>query len=266
MTAAHRRPLLLALALAGYVTVFALFATVERPGLGIGHFFYVPVALVAIATGPIAGAAAGVVATVLYIVGIVVNHNIPTAIPVAATLIRLCTFATVGVIAGAYARSNRELVRELSQLAERDSLTGLPNTRSFEVSIETRLARGDDFTLLVGDVDELREVNREGDGDDLLRQIADMLVAAKRPEDHVSRIGGDEFAVLAGGPETGRTLALKLERLLELGGLSVTFGWSTFRRDGETALALYRAADERLYARKVARGYRRGLPQAASRA
>ena len=266
MTAANRRPLLLALALVGYATVFAVFCTVERPGLGIGHFYYIPVALVAIATGPVAGAAAGVAAAGLYTAGIFVNHDVPSAVPVGETLISLCTFTAVGVLAGAYARANRALVRELSQLAERDALTGLPNTRSFEVAIETRLERNEQFTLLVADVDELREVNRDGDGDGLLRQIADMLVAAKRAEDHVSRVGGDEFAVIASGPETGRTLALQLERLLELGGLSVTFGWATFRRDGETALALYRAADERLYARKVARGYRRGLPQAVSRA
>jgi diguanylate cyclase (GGDEF)-like protein len=254
---------LLALALAGYVTVFALFCTVETPGLGLGHFFYIPVALVAVATGPLFGAAAGVLAAALYTTGIFINRDIPSVLQLAETLIRLCTFTTVGVLTGAYARSNRQLVQELSQLAERDALTGLPNTRSFEVAIEARLDRGEEFTLLVADVDELREVNRVADGDDLLRQIADMLAAAKRPEDHVSRIGGDEFAVIAGGPETGRALALKLERLLDLGGVSVTFGWSTFRRDGETALALYRAADERLYARKVARGYRRGLPQAA---
>jgi len=34
------------------------------------------------------------------------------------------------------------------------------------------------------------------------------------------------------------------------------FGWATFPQDGENALALYRAADERLYARKVSRGFR----------
>jgi diguanylate cyclase (GGDEF)-like protein len=263
MTAAHRRPLLLTLAGALYVVIFAAFCIVERPGLGIGHFYYVPVALVAMATGPVAGAAAGVLAAALYTGGIFVNHDIPSVLQIAETGIRLLTFATVGWLIGVYARSNRLLVGELSQLAERDALTSLPNTRAFEVAIETRLARGDEFTLLVGDVDELRALNRDADGDEALRQIADILVAAKRPQDHVARIGGDEFAVVATGADKGRTLALELERLLELGGVSVTFGWSTFRRDGETALALYRAADERLYARKVARGYRRGLPQTA---
>jgi diguanylate cyclase (GGDEF)-like protein len=264
MTAAHRRPLLLAFAGALYVLIFAAFCIVERPGLGIGHFYYLPVAVVAMATGPVAGVAAGVLAAGLYTAGIFLNTDIPSVLQIAETAIRLLTFGSVGWLIGIYARSNRRLVGELSQLAERDALTGLPNTRAFEVAIESHIARGDEFTLLVGDVDELRALNRDADGDEALRQIADMLSAAKRPQDHVARVGGDEFAVVACGPEVGRAFALKLERLLELGGVGVTFGWSTFRRDGETALALYRAADERLYARKVARGYRRGPAQTAS--
>jgi diguanylate cyclase (GGDEF)-like protein len=264
VTAVNRRPVLLALAALSYAVVFVLYCVGERPGLGLGHFYYVPVALVALATGAAGGAVAGLVATTLYTIGIFVNPDIPSRLQVAETTIRFCTFTAIGVLLGAFAGANRRLVRELTQLAERDALTGLPNTRAFEVAIESQLADSDSFTLLVGDVDELREVNRGGGGDDLLRHIADMLAAAKRPQDHVARIGGDEFAVIASGPETGRALALKLERLLDLGGVSVTFGWATFHRDGETALALYRAADERLYARKVARGFRRGLPQSAS--
>ena len=33
--------------------------------------------------------------------------------------------------------------------------------------------------------------------------------------------------------------------------MGVTFGWATFPQDGDNALSLYRAADERLYARRV---------------
>ena len=41
-------------------------------------------------------------------------------------------------------------------------------------------------------------------------------------------------------------------------GGAITFGWSSFPQDGENALSLYRAADERLYARKLVRGRRHG--------
>ncbi len=33
----------------------------------------------------------------------------------------------------------------------------------------------------------------------------------------------------------------------------ITFGWAVYPADGENALSLYRAADERLYARKLVR-------------
>jgi hypothetical protein len=38
----------------------------------------------------------------------------------------------------------------------------------------------------------------------------------------------------------------------------MTFGWSVFPHEGGNALSLYRAADERPYARKLIRGGRRG--------
>jgi len=39
-------------------------------------------------------------------------------------------------------------------------------------------------------------------------------------------------------------------------GSPITFGWAVFHGDGENALSLYRAAAERLYARKLVRGER----------
>jgi hypothetical protein len=39
--------------------IFVAFMLAERPGLGIGHFYYFPVAMVALASGALWGAAAG---------------------------------------------------------------------------------------------------------------------------------------------------------------------------------------------------------------
>jgi diguanylate cyclase (GGDEF)-like protein len=148
----------------------------------------------------------------------------------------------------------------MSQLADRDSTTGLPNTRAFQTAIERRLESKESFALLVGDMDELRRLNSGGreHGDDALRRLGDHLIAVKRVGDDVARVGGDEFAVLAtlAGAEA-RVLAIGTENQLRLWGEAVTFGWATYPQDGTNALALYRAADERLYARKVARGLRR---------
>lgn len=244
--------------------MFLAFRFGERSGLGIGHFYYLPIALVALATGPAVGAAGGALATGLYAAGIYLNPHIPSVLPAEATTIRLVTYCSVGALIGWSARSNRSLLEELSRLASRDVLTGLPNTRSFETAIQRRLTARRPFVLLVGDVDELRRANDGGreQGDDALRRLAELLAASKRVDDDVARIGGDEFAVLARLEDTSpRALAVELERRLTAGGTSVTFGWAAYPREGDNALALYRAADERLYARKVARGFRRGVSQ-----
>jgi diguanylate cyclase (GGDEF)-like protein len=260
--AAQRTRLLLLLSAGGYAVVSAGFVVGERPGLGLGHFFYLPIALLALATGPRRGAAGGVLAAVLYFAATAANAHVPTVIQWESTLIRLVMFTGMGALIGWYASSKRTLVDELEQLAARDELTGLPNTRSFEAAIERRFEDRKPFALLIGDVDALGAVNgaegREG-GDEALRRLADLLAAAKRPGDEVARVGGDEFAVLAPcDGEDGRALAFRLERILAAAGQTMTFGWSTYPREGRNALALYRAADERLYARKLARGYRRG--------
>jgi diguanylate cyclase (GGDEF)-like protein len=257
MDPARHRLTMLILGATSFVVVAGVFAEFERPGLGLGHLFYVPIVLVALTSGPALGAAAGTLAALLYNAGIIVNPHLPSTLEVEQTSIRLTTFVAIGALIGVFAHRNRTLVSELSRLADRDSITGLPNTRVFQTAIERRLGVGEAFVLLVGDIDELRRINRESreEGDDALRRLADRLIAAKRPDDDVARVGADEFAVLATlNGSDARTLALTTESQLRLAGERVTFGWATYPQDGENALALYRAADERLYTRKMARG------------
>jgi diguanylate cyclase (GGDEF)-like protein len=254
--AVHRFPLLVLSAVL-FACVTVLVAVVRSAGLGVGHFYYIPILLAAVAGGPWIGLCAGAIGIVLYDVAMVLNPALPSSPVWAQTAIRLLTFAAVGGLVGYFARRNDALVGELRQLATRDVLTGLPNTRAFEAAIERRLAAGTPFTLAIGDVDELRRINAGGleQGDDALRRLADRLLATRHGEDEVARVGSDEFAVLSTQePGGARTLALGLEQQLE----GVTFGWASYPDDGENALALFRAADERLYARKMARGYRRG--------
>jgi diguanylate cyclase (GGDEF)-like protein len=261
VTAARHRVSLLVLALALYAIVTVLMITVERPGLGLGHLYYIPIALVAFATGPVAGGLAGAAAAALYNLCIYLNPDLPSHLNLEQTAIRLVVYTAMGVLIGWFSSRNRHLVGQLRELADRDSVTALPNTRSFHKAIDARLDSGEPFALVVGDIDELRATNEDGGreaGDDVLRRLADRLLAAKRTSDDVARVGGDEFAIL--GPldvgEDARSLALTLEERITLAGGSVTFGWAAYPHDGENALALYRAADERLYARKVSRGFR----------
>jgi diguanylate cyclase (GGDEF)-like protein len=258
----HRR-FLLACALATYVVVFFAFLLWERPGLGLGHFFYLSIALLALASGPQMGLLGGLLATVLYALGIALSPHIPpTDVPTVSTALRLITFAGIGLLIGWFAQRHRVLVDELRVLAERDFLTGLPNTRSFEAAISRRLDAGRPFALLIGDMDGLKRINDEhghSEGNDALQRLAKALGGALGPEDDIARVGGDEFAVLtsARSSEEARHAAAQLEKAAS-SHAAITFGWASFPQEGENALSLYRAADERLYARKLVRGERRG--------
>jgi GGDEF domain-containing protein len=245
-----RYALLLAAALSG-AAVFVAFAFYEKPGLGLGHFFYVSIILAALATGPAIGAVAAVVATSMFAIGVIVNPQIPPSeVLTTSTGIRFLTYVTVGIVTGYFAKRNRTLLAELRLLADRDALTGLPNTRVFERAIGERLGRDLPFGLIVGGVDELASGI---EADDVLRRVGSRLMHLLPPGDEVARIGDDSFAVLtyAGSAGDAGKIAAHLQGLLAADGFAVTFGWAAYPQDGSNALSLYRAADERLYARRV---------------
>jgi GGDEF domain-containing protein len=262
--AAHMTRLFLGTAAAIYVVVLVTFLLLERPGLGIGHFYYLAIALVALASGPAWGAAAGCLATALYTAGVLVNHALPSSeIVTVSTPIRLLNYIAVGALLGWFAAHYREANAELQILAQRDLVTGLPNTRAFEIAIDRRLDARLPFALLVSDLDS---VGFDEDRDQSLRVLADVLTGLLGPETDLARVGARELAVLTpcSTLEQASQLAVRLERTLCETGALVTFGWSAFPREGENALTLYRAADERLYARRVLREPRVHPPYAAA--
>jgi diguanylate cyclase (GGDEF)-like protein len=267
MPAALSRRLLIFASFASSALTFVCFTIYERPGLGIGHFYYLAIALAAMAGGAALGATAGAVATGLYAVGVLVNDQMPShELVTTGTLTRGVTYVTIGALIGWFAARNRGMVDELRVLAERDVLTGLPNTRAFEAAITKRLAAGRPFALLVADMDALKDFNRDEGftaGNDALRRLADRLATALGPDDDVARVGSDEFAILAStqSSDGAARLATHLERLLADERTKATLGWAAFPQEGDNALALYRAASERLYARKVMRSYLRPVPE-----
>jgi diguanylate cyclase (GGDEF)-like protein len=82
-------------------------------------------------------------------------------------------------------------------------LTGLSNRREFELrlqrAIEMSHATGAQHAMLYLDLDRFKSVNDTCGhvaGDELLRQLGDVLSQRVRNNDVVARLGGDEFAVL----------------------------------------------------------------------
>jgi diguanylate cyclase (GGDEF)-like protein len=274
--ASRYRAFLLATSLVLYPVIFVTFLVVEKPGLGLGHFYYFPVAMIALASGPAWGAAAGAAAAGCYALGVIINpHLPPQELLTASSSIRLITYTSIGALIGWFAHSNRELVDRLRTAEEHDFLTGLLNTRAFDSALSTRIELGMPFGLILADMDNLREVNdTEGHavGNDLLRRAADLLSRRLDHTDQLARIGGDEFAIITSMPGTDAVRALcgRLTAALAEHGLSMSFGWAVCPRDGDSSLLLFRAADERLYAQKLIRsrlsaGEVVNLPSAAER-
>lgn len=111
------------------------------------------------------------------------------------------------------------------RLAALDPLTGLPNRRSFERALNTRLEQlhyhdVDALAIVMLDLDGLQHINAEhghGTGDILLCAIADALRSMTRAADLVARIGSDEFVALmpTSDEHQVRALAKRLVRTVD---------------------------------------------------
>jgi len=98
---------------------------------------------------------------------------------------------------------SHQLAQKLSYQASHDSLTGLINRREFEIRLEqfidrTRTDRSQHVMLYI-DMDNFKIINDTCGhvaGDQLLRQISDLLERKLRRGDVLSRLGGDEFGII----------------------------------------------------------------------
>lgn len=267
----HRRALLVT-AIVCYALVFTCFVLFEVPGLGLGHFFYIPVALLALAFGTRGGFLAGAVAAGLYVLAITVTPRVPTGDALTyATAIRFVTFSTSGIVVGWFANKHRRNLEQLRDMAERDFLTGILNTRVFDEALSRRCAKGQPFLLLLGDMDDLKAVNDTHGhiaGNAELRRLADGLGRLLGPNDELARVGGDEFAILTEGSiADAARICSHLRKRLASNDLRMTFGWAALPDDGLSGLELFRKADDRLYAAKlIGRNHRAVREAVASRA
>ena len=157
-------------------------------------------------------------------------------------------------------------VKRVSRLAapaeRRDQLTGLSDRAWFLEGLTSALAAPDGQpALLMLDLDRFKAVNDSLGhlvGDALLQLVGKRLTGALRNADVISRLSGDEFAIVMKRPRdpeaVGRRLVALLSRPYVIEGTTVTIGASVGialgPEHGADPVALIGAADVALYAAK----------------
>lgn len=157
----------------------------------------------------------------------------------------------------------------LERLAVTDGLTGVFNHRRFQEQLQAEILRSErhqrPMGVLMVDVDFFKKVNDamgHPAGDELLRQLAEVLSRDLRQTDLIARYGGEEFAVLL--PETTKSEAMQVAERMRIAvetqindgktpwpaKVTVSIGVGTFPEDGSSGEQVVVAADQAMYVAK----------------
>ena len=151
---------------------------------------------------------------------------------------------------------------KIEYLSFHDQLTGLYNRRYYEEELK-RLSteRNLPITLVMADVNGLKLTNDAFGhiaGDNLLKQLSEVLKSVCRADDIVARIGGDEFVLLlpmTDSKETRKIVQRISEALSQQKGdsiiLSVSFGWATKTDPSMEMTEVFKMAEDDMYRQKL---------------
>jgi diguanylate cyclase (GGDEF)-like protein len=153
-----------------------------------------------------------------------------------------------------------------------DNLTGLPNRVLFKDRLEHGIAQakrhGWILAVMFVDLDNFKSINDtygHQAGDSVLQTVAMRLAHNARNEDTVSRYGGDEFLYLLTPLREQKDVAMIAAKIIKVihapcdvhvrdviasPCLEASIGISMFPKDGASAAALIKSADEAMYGAK----------------
>jgi Amt family ammonium transporter len=161
------------------------------------------------------------------------------------------------------------LFRQLSYHASHDALTGLINRREFENRLENALNachadQGLTHALLYMDLDQFQVINDtfgHSAGDELLRQVTELVKDNIRSTDVLARLSGDEFGILLDGCDQGRAVdvAESIRDVIEkhrfdwqdsMTGIRCSIGVVLVNHESPSAADLLGSADAACYSAK----------------
>lgn len=165
----------------------------------------------------------------------------------------------------------RKLAEErFAHLAHHDSLTGLPNRVLFHDRLQLAMIEAKrhhhSVAVLFLDADRFKTINDtlgHDVGDDLLKQIAQRLTSSLRAGDTVSRLAGDEFALILPAVEDTNDTRHLARRLLGCFSepfqlkeqhifITASIGVTLYPGDATTVEGLLKNADTAMYRAKYA--------------
>jgi len=163
--------------------------------------------------------------------------------------------------------ARKMLERRIQHMANHDALTGLANRHALDTALGDRISayqrKGAGAVLMVLDLDGFKAVNDNHGhlaGDTVLRVLGQRLTEVLSDGMLAARIGGDEFAVVAGGlraagaEDLARRIGEAFAAPIHFGGTTVSvgasFGWAFLPDDAEDEPSLAAIADARLYKAK----------------
>ena len=153
---------------------------------------------------------------------------------------------------------------EVLQSSLQDELTRLYNRRYFDLTLSREINRGrrhqHPVTLLILDIDDFKKYNDShghSAGDEIMREVGNLMRSTFRSEDVPCRFGGEEFVVIL--PETASEQAFQvaqrffdaLEHVqLETGSVTMSGGIAHFPNHADNPGNLLIQADRALYKAK----------------
>jgi diguanylate cyclase len=174
--------------------------------------------------------------------------------------------ATKNILLHSVARLDGQLLR----MATVDSLTDLPNRKTFTESVERAIEsarRGrSQLAVIFMDIDDFKQVNDSlghSAGDVVLKAFARRLQDCVRNSDTVSRLGGDEFVILVenltsirSAEEVAAKVLSRMREPLSADGMRMqitpSIGIALYPSDGASSETLLRNADTAMYSAKRA--------------